>query len=315
MQKNEHELVLWLAIGGLALCAVGAQFSMLRHADQEAYGREMPEFEFSLPGVILQGEMPSPSFPVHHSASSKQLDGESTTTRSSDILVNAIIELESQGNPAMVGGAGERGLMQLMPGTWSDMSRRIFGEPLSFDQAFNPDLNRKVGTAYLDYLQEFLYRNQASWHSDLRSLLLASYNYGPNAVAQAGFDAGKCPEVVRCYVNRGAALHDTMLEEEVAKGIEDWLALVDLDSPEDMRPMGQENVGPRIDDGVGQGNDEVRGVVVGSPCLVGVAGKDDEVGLPLRLLNRSHDCRQITLVGCGDGPVIFPYSESLSEER
>ena len=65
------------------------------------------------------------------------------------LLVDAIIQIESNGDAQKVGRHGERGLMQIKSGTWRDMTTRLFGAPISFDQAFDPALNRRVGTAYL----------------------------------------------------------------------------------------------------------------------------------------------------------------------
>ena len=108
-------------------------------------------------------------------------------------LVDAIIQIESNGDARKVGRHGERGLMQLKAGTWRDMTTRLFGQPLPFDRAFDPALNRRVGTAYLAFLQESLLPRQAEWKSDERALLLAAYN-----------------------VARAAALHDAFLDDMVA---------------------------------------------------------------------------------------------------
>ena len=129
------------------------------------------------------------------------------------LLVDAIIQIESNGDARMVGNHGERGLMQLKAGTWRDMTIRLFGRPLPFDRAFDPELNRRVGTAYLAFLQERILPRQAEWKSDERALLLAAYNAGPGRLARSDFDLARMPSQTRDYVERASALHDIYLEE------------------------------------------------------------------------------------------------------
>lgn len=129
------------------------------------------------------------------------------------LLVDAIIQIESHGDARKVGRHGERGLMQLKAGTWRDMTIRLFGRPRPFDQAFDPVLNRRVGTAYLAFLQERLLLRQAQWKSDERSLLLAAYNGGPRRLMESNFDLAGMPRQTRDYVERASALHDTYLND------------------------------------------------------------------------------------------------------
>jgi soluble lytic murein transglycosylase-like protein len=130
-----------------------------------------------------------------------------------DLLVESIIQIESAGNPRMVGSKGERGLMQIMERTWSDVTRRHFGERIPFSRAFDPELNRRVGAAYLSDLQVFLLRHRSKWKADERSLLLACYNAGPERVRQARFDIRRLPAATRDYVARGSALHEALLDD------------------------------------------------------------------------------------------------------
>lgn len=129
-------------------------------------------------------------------------------------LVDAIIQIESHGNPNMVGSVGERGLMQIRESTWQQVTQKHFGQVINFDRAFEPELNRQVGSLYLGDLQSYLYQNRTKWRSDLRSLLLASYNAGPERVRKAGFQMKRLPKSVQSYAERGAALHDWYLSED-----------------------------------------------------------------------------------------------------
>lgn len=131
-----------------------------------------------------------------------------------DLLVEAIIQVESAGDPLKIGTLGERGLMQIKPETWRQVTRRVWGTSKSFDAAFDPELNVRVGRAYLVELQRFLVEHRSEWKSDERALLLACYNVGPNRVKRAKFDVERLPAPVRDYVQRAAALHDFYLAEQ-----------------------------------------------------------------------------------------------------
>ncbi|HMP72853.1 MAG TPA: lytic transglycosylase domain-containing protein [Kiritimatiellia bacterium] len=132
-----------------------------------------------------------------------------------ELLVESVILIESSGNPRAVGSRGERGLMQIMEGTWKQTTRSLYGKSLSFQQAFDPELNRKVGKAYLAELHEFVHANRDKWKADERSLLLACYNAGPSRVAKAGFDVAKLPASTRDYISRVTAMHDHKIAEWV----------------------------------------------------------------------------------------------------
>ena len=127
------------------------------------------------------------------------------------LLVDSVTQVESAGNPRMVGRHGERGLMQIKAGAWGDVTSRLFGRRVSFDRAFEPKLNQQVGAAYLADLQRFLARHNKVWKSDERSLLLACYNAGPERVKRAGFDLRRLPAHTRDYVKRASNLHDALL--------------------------------------------------------------------------------------------------------
>lgn len=128
-------------------------------------------------------------------------------------LVEAVIQIESGGDPLKVGRHGERGLMQIRAGTWRDVTARLYGAPLPFDRAFEPALNRRVGAAYLAQLQDRLLTRRSEWKSDERALLLAAYNAGPGRLRAARYSLQRLPRSTRDYVERASALHDTLLED------------------------------------------------------------------------------------------------------
>jgi soluble lytic murein transglycosylase-like protein len=80
-------------------------------------------------------------------------------------LLASVVRAESAGHSRAVSRAGAQGLMQLMPGTASD---------LGVADTFAPKENIQGGTAYLDWLLK-RYR-------DNLQLALAAYNAGPAAV-------------------------------------------------------------------------------------------------------------------------------------
>jgi soluble lytic murein transglycosylase-like protein len=84
----------------------------------------------------------------------------------------AQIERESGFNPRAVGGSGERGLAQFMPGTWAR-----FGSG-SFDNAFDPEMNLNAWGGYMTYLLGLFGGDYAS--------ALAGYNGGEGHLLDPG---------------------------------------------------------------------------------------------------------------------------------
>jgi soluble lytic murein transglycosylase-like protein len=94
---------------------------------------------------------------IDKNASEYSLDGD---------LIWAVIKIESHFNPCAVSPAGAQGLMQLMPGTASD---------LGVEDSFNPEENIRGGT---EYLAKMLVRYETP------QLALSAYNAGSRRVLQ-----------------------------------------------------------------------------------------------------------------------------------
>jgi hypothetical protein len=163
-----------------------------------------------LPGQVLpQGSV----LPV-----ASQIDLEvPSPDRIAEYLVEAVVQVESGGDPSKIGNAGERGIMQIKRTTWIHTTKRLFGHVVHFDRAFDPTLNRRVGRAYLAEMSVFLRQYRPLWRSDERALLLACYNAGPARVLEAHFDIGQLPASTKSYVERASTLHDYYLDFDGTK--------------------------------------------------------------------------------------------------
>ncbi|MBP2311878.1 lytic transglycosylase domain-containing protein [Azospirillum soli] len=110
-------------------------------------------------------------------------------------LIRGVMALENHGaDPALRGGSGEYGLMQVMPPTYAALAKR---HGLGAD-ASDPENNILAGTAYLS---EQLKANGGDW-----AKTLAAYNAGPGGSAKfrATGDASTLPGVTRGYLQRAA---------------------------------------------------------------------------------------------------------------
>jgi soluble lytic murein transglycosylase len=96
-------------------------------------------------------------------------------------LTHAIIRQESGFDPAVGGGAGARGLMQLMPATAQGVAKKL-GVGYSADRLNDPDYNAQLGAAYLGSLVE---RFNGSY-----VMAAAGYNAGPGRSSQWAADCG-----------------------------------------------------------------------------------------------------------------------------
>ncbi|MBR2512920.1 MAG: transglycosylase SLT domain-containing protein [Halomonas sp.] len=91
-------------------------------------------------------------------------------------LLMAITRRESAYNPVALSPAGARGLMQLMPGTASQVSRQLgLNDPGPYG-VLDPELNIRLGSTYL--------RDKIERYQGNRLAAAAAYNAGPGRVDQ-----------------------------------------------------------------------------------------------------------------------------------
>ena len=110
-------------------------------------------------------------FAIHRAADRENLDPR---------LIQAVIQVESGGDPAAVSPVGAIGLMQIMPGTAMELDI----DPL------DPAENIAGGTAYLSHMIT---------RFDKLEIALAAYNAGPGSVIKYG-GIPPYPETIK-YVN------------------------------------------------------------------------------------------------------------------
>jgi membrane-bound lytic murein transglycosylase MltF len=113
------------------------------------------------------------------------------------LLVQSVIQVESNYNHYAVSPKGAEGLMQLMPGT-----ARMLGVSNSFD----PGENIEAGVKYLRYLQNV--------YQDDR-LALAAYNAGPKAVDR--YKGAPPYAETQDYVNQVGQRYQSAKQMEAAK--------------------------------------------------------------------------------------------------
>nr|WP_312219079.1 lytic transglycosylase domain-containing protein [Sphingobium yanoikuyae] len=126
-------------------------------------------------------------------------------------LIRSVMAAESAGDPGATSHAGAMGLMQIMPATWSDLSRR---HDLGMS-SYEPRANILAGAAYL--------REMIDRYGDLR-LALAAYNAGPGRVDAYRKGARALPAETLAYVARITAKREADARDRVIAVPVDWRA-------------------------------------------------------------------------------------------
>ena len=111
-----------------------------------------------------------------------------------------VIHQESRGNPKATSNKGAGGLMQIMPATWTEVTKKLYGKSLPFSQAYNPEINKKVGEYYLKWIQSQLKKMMG--REPTIEQILAAYNRGIGRLKQCRYDWTKMPPESRNYVKK-----------------------------------------------------------------------------------------------------------------
>jgi soluble lytic murein transglycosylase-like protein len=114
-----------------------------------------------------------------------------------DQLIEAIIQVESSGNPNAESPRGARGLMQIMKPTWEEVCKR-HKLNWEWDTAYDPVRNKVVATLYLMWLENTL----EEWMGEVpnNGHLLGAYNGGIGRLRKEGYNIDGMPWETRNYV-------------------------------------------------------------------------------------------------------------------
>jgi hypothetical protein len=116
---------------------------------------------------------------------------------------DAIIQVESSGNPAAVGRLGERGLCQFFPAAWTDTSRwrRAHGLPVySYALAHDPEAGLAYASSWLTLLEDRL--TATLRRPPTIGELYAAHQLGFSGFKAKGFDLRRCPTITRVVAAR-----------------------------------------------------------------------------------------------------------------
>ncbi len=121
-------------------------------------------------------------------------------------FVKVLTQVESEENARATSSSGARGLMQLMPETWEEQTRKIYGKSLPFSDAYDPEKNRRVGITYLINIHNCL-SNELSGYSKLpiseqQQKIAAAYNGGQTRLVRNAGKIENMPRQTRRYVKK-----------------------------------------------------------------------------------------------------------------
>nr|WP_085309990.1 lytic transglycosylase domain-containing protein [Planktotalea arctica] len=146
-----------------------------------------------LSGLLVNAAPPTPvhaqNFAAERSSAHPHADHIAEASQRFDIpehWIRAVMEVESAGRVTAVSSAGALGLMQIMPGTWTELRlrHRLGNDP------FEPRDNILGGTAYLREMYDLFGAPG----------FLAAYNAGPNRYAEHLATGRPLPRETRAYV-------------------------------------------------------------------------------------------------------------------
>lgn len=146
----------------------------------------------SLGGVVLAMLLAAPVNAVGRSSYEREIQAAAKRFDLPAGWIRAVIQAESDNDQHAISPKGARGLMQLMPDTWTEMRERyvIAGD------VFDPAANIMAGTAYLAWMRErFGFPG-----------LFAAYNAGPDRYEAHLRDGMLLPAETRAYLAKLSAV-------------------------------------------------------------------------------------------------------------
>ncbi len=128
-------------------------------------------------GIIVDfawGKIEETAHPKSYSEYVKQYSSEYNVP---EPIIYAVIKVESDFDPYAESVDGARGLMQMIPSTFEELtSDKYLGDNLDADELFDPEVSIKYGTYYLRYLHSYF---DGNWQN-----AIAAYNGGMGNVSK-----------------------------------------------------------------------------------------------------------------------------------
>ena len=166
-----------LALKGLILCRQGEQRTGLIVL-REAFPALGGPYQSSVPLEILRAY-----YPLEHTDT---IQAEAAATGLPASLIAGIIRQESAFDVRATSPVGARGLMQLMPATAAEMSRKV-GIPYEPSRLYSPEVSIRLGSYY--------FREVLDGFDGNVELALAGYNGGPNRIRRLWKEEGEDPSL------------------------------------------------------------------------------------------------------------------------
>ncbi len=187
-KRVEHRWLVYIAM--LAICLTAGNWSLTRVVNQR--------YQHSLTTLERYLQYTQDASTVGNVPFSEIINRHALSNRIDPALLAAVIACESSFNPDAVSSAGARGLMQIMPGTWSDLNPHApcRGDHLPPSEGsgciFDPEANISSGSRYLrELLDEF---------DDNAVTALAAYNAGRGTVTHYAITTGELPPIAETRV-------------------------------------------------------------------------------------------------------------------
>jgi soluble lytic murein transglycosylase len=191
-----------LALKGLILCRQG-EFRSGLVLLREGFPTLGGPYQSAVPAEVL--------FAYYPLEFGDQIRASARETGLPGHLIAGIIRQESAFDPRATSPVGARGLMQLMPPTARDVSRKV-GVPYEPERLYDPELSVRLGSTYFRQLLDRFDGNV--------ELALAGYNGGPNRIQRLWKESGPDAEMAdfletlnldesRNYVKRILVLADS----------------------------------------------------------------------------------------------------------